>query len=497
MTESSQSVIPDVAPHLACRYSALEVAALACRSAGASEADIAPRFLPAAARAELPPHLIGRLRQVMASGTPSDITFNPYLTEAQRVALIVLCCRALGAAAEPIATTFGERHRMPIETIGYLARRSNALAVPETHGLVDVLLDPPEGLLRGARELAFRASLGAGSARSVGHIPASLYEHPSDRAALRALREVTGFDTLTRKYSEWFSDRVERIQSVGSKIRVSRAQFPDLHALWLEALERAGLGFEPDLYVDSSGMGALTRGVQRRQVVLGSSLISLLDPKELLFVLGHELGHIRSEHVMYRTLAENLPSILEVAGSATLGLSTLVSMPLRLAILDWYRKSEFTCDRFGLLVCQDLDAAGRALMKLAGTPPAYYRVMNWREFALQAGEVDVQEKLVDKIIGFASVASSTHPWPAVRCSDLVRWVDSGDYERLRTSDPDRMRAAIAQAQQQHAQRPANPPGPSFGPAAGSPLGAGRACSSCGNGLEPGQRFCDACGSKQE
>ena len=35
---------------------------------------------------------------------------------------------------------------------------------------------------------------------------------------------------------------------------------------------------------------------------------------------------------------------------------------------EWFRKSELSCDRAGLLAGQDVDAARRALMKLAGGP---------------------------------------------------------------------------------------------------------------------------------
>lgn len=37
-------------------------------------------------------------------------------------------------------------------------------------------------------------------------------------------------------------------------------------------------------------------------IVLDSALVELLTPTQLQFVLGHEVGHIASGHVLYRTL---------------------------------------------------------------------------------------------------------------------------------------------------------------------------------------------------
>lgn len=471
-----------ISPEVACRFSALELVALAMRSIrGVGDAD--QRWLHTTCQqAQLPPHLLTRLRHILAGGSAVDVWSNPYLSDRQQIALVLLVYRAGGDDVVPALRTFAARNQMPDAVLNFLAARVREVPVAGS-SFAESVLEPPASIVPLVQDLAFRIRLGAANAAHVGHIPPTLYEHPTDRASLTAVRGVAGFETLARKYAEFAGDRIERVQSIGGRIRVSHDQLPVLYSVWREALARAGFGFEPEFFVDQ-GFNACTRGVNRKEVVLGSSLVSLLEPGELLFVLGHELGHIRSEHVLYRSVAESLPALLDAASAATLGLSTLVTLPLRLALLDWYRKSEFTCDRFGLLVCQDLDAAGRVLMKVAGAPITYYRSMDWRVFAAQGAEVDVNEKLVDKLLAFAAQSDSTHPWPAVRAADLIRWVDSGDYARLLASNADEMRSAVAYAR-------------IGAPYAAPPRAAApRWCTACGLPLEPAQMFCDACGDRQ-
>src|SRR5438874_9267821 len=43
-----------------------------------------------------------------------------------------------------------------------------------------------------------------------------------------------------------------------------------------------------------------------------------------------------------------------------------VLLPVQLALLEWYRKSELSSDRAGLLACQDPTASMRMFLKMAG-----------------------------------------------------------------------------------------------------------------------------------
>jgi branched-chain amino acid transport system permease protein len=75
------------------------------------------------------------------------------------------------------------------------------------------------------------------------------------------------------------------------------------------------------------------------------------------YTFAHELGHIKSGHVLYYQIAMLLPVIAELIGMATMGFGGLISLPLEIALVRWQRMSEFTADRAGILACQDVNAA--------------------------------------------------------------------------------------------------------------------------------------------
>src|SRR5581483_2889797 len=80
-------------------------------------------------------------------------------------------------------------------------------------------------------------------------------------------------------------------------------------------------------------------------------------------VLGHELGHVMSGHTTYSTIA----IILMYFGVSNLPfIAAAAILPFQLALLEWYRKSEFSSDRAGLLSVQDLNTVMSTEMKLAG-----------------------------------------------------------------------------------------------------------------------------------
>jgi len=90
-------------------------------------------------------------------------------------------------------------------------------------------------------------------------------------------------------------------------------------------------------------------------VLLTTALLELLGPHEVLFVLGHEMGHVRREHVSWLTLAAPPSSAFRVP---------VLSSVLGLLFRDWQLRAEFAADRAGLLAARDLRVAIAALRKV-------------------------------------------------------------------------------------------------------------------------------------
>ena len=99
-------------------------------------------------------------------------------------------------------------------------------------------------------------------------------------------------------------------------------------------------------------------------------------------------------------------------------------LPVRLAFLEWSRKSELSADRAGLLGAQDIVAAQRLDMKMAGggRGEAFAGQLNVDAFMQQAHEYAASGEGLDVVYKLLSTLALTHPMHTVRAAELQRWV---------------------------------------------------------------------------
>ena len=256
-------------------------------------------------------------------------------------------------------------------------------------------------------------------------------QHPYDRAALGALQKIPGLDIVVRKFIELFPERVAYIQNVAQAVRVSQRQCPQLYALLQEACTILDVP-EPELYVAQSPVAnALTSGHNHPYIIVTTGLLDLMNEDEQLAVIAHELGHIKSGHVLYKTMALGIGLLLTLIGDMTLGVGRLVGRSLEGALLEWNRKSEFTADRASLLVVQDPQVMLSLMMKFAGGTLFQRHQMNVEEFLKQADlyeEVDMN--MLDRIYKMMLVATVSHPLIIVRAREIMNWSDSQAYQDI-------------------------------------------------------------------
>jgi Zn-dependent protease with chaperone function len=257
------------------------------------------------------------------------------------------------------------------------------------------------------------------------------YEHPADRAALAALRRARGFDQMLRWLSGLFAGRSPRLLALASSVRVSERQFAVVHRLVGDGARILDLQEPPETFVTCDPQpNAITIGMERPFLLLTSGLVDLLDEEELRFTIAHELGHILSGHAVYRSMLDQLLALSKrifFLPVGYLGLRALLT-----ALEEWYRKSELSCDRAGLLGGQDPAAALRAQMKIAGG--SRLAEMDVATFLDQAREYDAQGDLRDGVLKLLSLQGQLHPFAVLRAAELRRWVDDGDYRRILGGD---------------------------------------------------------------
>src|SRR5450755_4011072 len=149
-------------------------------------------------------------------------------------------------------------------------------------------------------------------------ISSKAYEHPADKAATAALKTVPMLDTVVRKLVEYSYERALRQSYLGNSLKVSERQLPELWASYRGVHRILDMPDDYDLYVSSAlSWNALTIGSQNPMLVIGSDLLEHLGPGEQRTILAHELGHILSDHVLYRTA---LAILVSAGGGLPLGL---------------------------------------------------------------------------------------------------------------------------------------------------------------------------------
>jgi Zn-dependent protease with chaperone function len=217
-------------------------------------------------------------------------------------------------------------------------------------------------------------------------------------------------------------------------------KFEPMHDKALEArilalADRAGIEgsrvFEVNKSVDTKTLNAYVAGIfSTKRIVLWDTIIARMDQPELLFVMGHEMGHYALGHIWYGIafstflIMASFYGAYRTAGTAIsrwgarFGFTTLAdiaSLPLLLILLSVFsfvidpvsnaftRYTEHEADRFGLEITQTSHSAGTAFVKLQedalANPRPGLLFKLWRESHPPLGER----------IDFAN---AYHPWRA-------------------------------------------------------------------------------------
>jgi len=263
--------------------------------------------------------------------------------------------------------------------------------------------------------------------RRFPRLSSNAFEHPADRAALDALRKIPVLDKLVHKFVELGWERFMRIQLLGQAVHVGPKQCKNIYKLVREAADILDI-HEPDVFLTNNPVvNAYTFGVDRPFIVLHSSLVDLFTEEELLGIIGHEMGHIKAGHVLYRTLAFLIIRITDTF----LPIRGLASLALQVALFDWYRKSELTADRAELLVTQNVTVSVHTHMKLACGSKTLAAQIDPQEFLRQAESYEeLDYATLNKVYKLLFEVFLSHPLSVYRAKEIKQWSESKQYKEI-------------------------------------------------------------------
>ena len=178
-------------------------------------------------------------------------------------------------------------------------------------------------------------------------------------------------------------------------------------------------------------------------IVLPSELIDKSSPKALRFAIGRQMGHIKCGHVFYKALTSkttgSLGFVLGKWGQELL--NSFFGKISDLALVDWILAHEISADRAGLIACQDLVVAQRALLNFKLAISFEGIELDVEDYLEQAKIVQEKQELaleelpepVQKGIGHwrrSERLQSEHPFILQRIKSLQEYAESETYQKL-------------------------------------------------------------------
>ena len=257
---------------------------------------------------------------------------------------------------------------------------------------------------------------------------ANHFRHPLDLQATESLKQLSGLELAIRTLLRPTAEQFFYLENIATSVLVGPKQLPNIYQLLVEACEILDIE-KPQLYVKQHSVpNAYTFAMRGKQpfIVVHTSLIELLNERELQAVIGHELGHLKCDHGVYLTLA----NLLALAASQ-LPLGPAFAQNLQSQILEWVRCAEFTCDRAALLVSQEARVVASVLMKLTGGSPTLSPQLNLDAFLEQASAYeDLSQDQLSAFLKQMRTQELTHPVPVLRAKEITQWHSTRDYQNL-------------------------------------------------------------------
>ena len=192
----------------------------------------------------------------------------------------------------------------------------------------------------------------------------------------------------------------------GIYFKVAEDFCQDVWEICQEARKRTGYNSQIEFYVMNSpeynAFCIESDGPDHPHIIaINSAIIKNFTKEELLFIVGHEIGHLWTGN---RSIQEVIQFIFNENKS--------IPIYYHNRIMYWQRLSELSADRFGLLACRDLEPAVSSFFKLTSG-------LDWHELGIDIKSyIKKNDELLKELKGEQAFDQSTHPINPVRVKAL-------------------------------------------------------------------------------
>lgn len=258
---------------------------------------------------------------------------------------------------------------------------------------------------------------------------ASVFMHPSDEAALNALKSIPGFSAIMKAFFKVYNERQFYIQNMSSNLKLDKEQMPEYYNMLEPICSKLGIAV-PELYLELDVVpNAYTSGDNNPFIVITTGLIDTMPKKLIPTVLAHECGHIACHHTLFHTMGSMILNGSLLAMNP-FGISQLISVPIQAAFFYWMRCSEYSADRAALIYDESAEKLIEMCMRFSGYKNDFVDTKNKELFIKQAIGYNnyVAQSGWNKTLEFLILKDCTHPFNSVRAFEANKWTATKQYQ---------------------------------------------------------------------
>lgn len=218
---------------------------------------------------------------------------------------------------------------------------------------------------------------------------------------------------------------------IGKSVEVNKYQFPDIYQIVKSQAEILGISI-PKIYIyESFFYDVNAEGYDNPWIQLSSKTIEDCTEKELEFMIGRQMCHIKENHIKYEILCEQFSKALGIVSkvgteaiSFIPGMSTVSGEALemyassfKLTACQWSRISEYTADFCAYILCNDIEASISAIKKQILNSKKLSDEMKISNFINQSININ----RLDSPISIYSVLDEQIPYGPFRIKELIKF----------------------------------------------------------------------------
>jgi len=245
------------------------------------------------------------------------------------------------------------------------------------------------------------------------------FAHPQEKAALETMGKINHLERVLDWVANVNTQIALQTEILGSYFEITKEDMPWLYGIVRDVCRILDYGPQPRIYIHrSEGFRVNMLAGEEPLLVFPDFIVRGFDEGMLRFETGRAVTALKARTRQLKMAA--------IAVGTVSGAVPFAGEAMMLALSGWSRKAALTEDRGGLLACQNVGAAMKALMCASGLP------MKHLDGVSPAGYIRAYEPS-SRISGASQYLNTLvrmEPWNNDRIVELYSWERSGAYDDL-------------------------------------------------------------------